>query len=902
LPGLISLRSLSTRTRFVLAAAVACLPLLALVAYAAVDRYDADRARAVSGAANRAELFATLLGQTDPVHAPSNARLTQLLQLSPLPEGSALVVLAGNKVQARAGPASAGPPITSANAKVLSQRNGTFYAKGADGIQRVWGLAPVEGGSLAVAYGRPGASIYGPARTALERDIALAVAATLAALLAAFLIGGRVTAPLRRLAARVGTGGADELGAIELGFQTLGEAVAEGEASLARHAERLATLHSIDRAILDAETPEEVARAALGRLRKFVGAGRASIVLFDRERQRARTFAVVTHEETRLPSGSDYELDAVLFPAEELLAGRAAVHPDLKALNGSKGLVSSLLGDGIRSYTALPLIAGRELLGSVTLGFTEPGAPSDEILAVATEVADQLAIALHQSRLHTELQAVLDATLDAIIVLDYERRIVTANEAATRILGRTQDELAGARADGDLLVGWDDARWRSFIAAGSFEDVFKVERADGQREVEARGRAEFLAGRHLLLLRDVTERRRLESDLRQSQKMEAIGQFAGGVAHDFNNLLTAVAGFGAIARRKIAGGPGAVEVEQVERAAERATQLTNQLLAFARQQIVKPVAVDLGEVVSAVMPMLSRLIGEDIETVLIADETRPILADRGQLEQVIVNLAVNARDAMPTGGTLTIEVQEETMGPGYVAEHAGVQPGSYVCLTVTDTGSGIDAETRQHLFEPFFTTKEQGQGTGLGLATVHGIVTQSGGNVSVYSEPDMGTSFKVYLPVTQEAVTAAGPTPLPSLANLGGTETILLCEDEELVRMYVEEILREAGYNVVPATRPSEAIELAAQSDRPTEIELLVTDIVMPQMSGPELAERLQKQDPGLSVLFLSGYSAETVRERGGLPLESAFLEKPFDDVSLLRSVRGLLDRSRESASTDSLL
>jgi signal transduction histidine kinase len=891
-PGLIRLRSFSTRARFVLAACVASLPLLALVAYAANDRYHSERVQAERSAQSRAQLWAALIGEASLRNTPISGQLSHLFRLSPLPTGTTLAVLAGNSVVARGGPPGTDPPVNSRTEPILTRRDGTFYATGADGVQRIWGVAPVTNG-LTVAYGRAARDAYGPARTALIRDLALAVAATLLAVLAAFVLGGRVTRPIRRLAARVGGGGPDELGSIELGFHTLGAAVAEGEAELARRAERLATLHSIDRAILDAETPEEIAQAALGRLRALAGAARASVVLFDRDRRRAQWLSVDTTVDTRVPAGAEHALDDGLFPIESLQAGDAAIHPDIAPLRGTSELVAALDGDGIRSYTVLPLICGGELLGSLTLGYVEPGGPSGDALAVAREVADQLAIALRQSRLLIELEAVLDAALDAIVVVDSERRVLSANEAATAILERPRPELVGLSLDGGVLTGLDDSRWQSFLADGSFEDVLTLEHADGvRREVEARGRAEFLPGRHLLVLRDVTDRRRLESQLRQAQKMEAIGRFAGGVAHDFNNLLTAVSGFSAIARRKVADGPGAAEIDQVDRAAERATRLTYQLLAFAREQIVEPVVLDLGEVVTSLMPMLTRLIGEDVETVVVADHASSILADRGQLEQVIVNLAVNARDAMPSGGTLTIETRDETVDRRYAASHAGVQPGRFVCLTVTDTGGGISPETRQHLFEPFYTTKEQGRGTGLGLATVHGIVTQSGGHIGVYSEPKLGTTFKLYFPITTAVAPTAAPEATRPAGDLAGTETVLLCEDDELVRMYIEEILREFGYTVVSCARPSEAIDFATRDDEP--IAVLVTDIVMPQMSGPELAERLKASDPELKILFLSGYSAETIRQRGGLPVESAFLEKPFDDVSLLRTMRALLDTSSE--------
>src|ERR671933_652648 len=352
--------------------------------------------------------------------------------------------------------------------------------------------------------------------------------------------------------------------------------------------------------------------------------------------------------------------------------------------------------------------------------------------------------------------------MDVIVVFDSDRRFVSVNAAACEFYGRTREQLLGSRLDD--LIGTERAEedWEGFlteerIAQGMLEHVWEGEQDGERRVLEVRSRPEFLPGRHLFVLRDVTERRTLEEQLRQAQKMEAVGQLAGGVAHNFNKPLTLIGGYSEIARRRIGAGPGANELVEVERAAERASQLTRQLLAFSRQQVMDPASLDLGEVVDGLLPMLRRLIGEDIEiAVLTADRLPAVLADRSQIEQVIVNLAVNGRDAMPTGGTLTIETRPV---------------GDDVCLAVTDTGVGMDRETLQHVFEPFFTTKEVGQGTGLGLATVHGIVTQSGGRVHVYSEPDLGTSFKVYLPASDRAAASARDDDRDGAADLGGTET-----------------------------------------------------------------------------------------------------------------------------------
>jgi two-component system cell cycle sensor histidine kinase/response regulator CckA len=473
-----------------------------------------------------------------------------------------------------------------------------------------------------------------------------------------------------------------------------------------------------------------------------------------------------------------------------------------------------------------------------------------------------------------ELQAILDATMDIIVVFDSDRRFLSVNEAACRFYGRTREELLGARLDDLIGTERAEADWEGFltperIAQGMLEYVWEGEQ-DGRRNVlEVRSRPEFQPGRHLFVLRDVTERRRLEDQLRQAQKMEAIGQLAGGVAHDFNNLLTVIGGYSEIARRRIGAGPGAAELLEVERAAERASQLTRQLLAFSRQQVLDPHPLDLGEVAAALLPMLRRLIGEDIEIAMLAAPGLPtVLADRSQIEQVIVNLAVNARDAMPSGGTLTIETR--------VADER-------VALVMTDTGVGMERSVLEHLFEPFFTTKGVGEGTGLGLATVHGIVTQSGGDIHVYSEPGLGTSFKVYLPVSDAVAEPVAPAPAED--DLHGEETVLLCEDEEGVRHLIETVLTNHGYRVLAAAGPLQALEIATER----EIDVLVSDVIMPDLSGPELARRMESVRPGVRTLFVSGYTAETVRGRGRLPDDSAFLEKPFHQLALLRAIRGLL-------------
>src|SRR2546421_9310028 len=393
------------------------------------------------------------------------------------------------------------------------------------------------------------------------------------------------------------------------------------------------------------------------------------------------------------------------------------------------------------------------------------------------------------------------------------------------------------------------------------------------------------------IARDVTERRNLEEQLRQSQKMEAIGQLAGGVAHDFNNLLTAINGYSSLALQRVDDdSPIKPYLEGVEKAGDRAANLTRQLLAFGRKQILQPLALDLNSVVSDMNKMLRRLIGEDIALMAkLASDLKKIKADPGQVEQVLINLVVNARDAMPTGGSLTIETANVDLDQEYASRHVGIQPGRFVMLAVSDTGSGMDETTRARIFEPFFTTKEKGKGTGLGLSTVYGIVQQSSGSIWVYSELNQGTSFKVDLP----------ELPSDGSANVveftidvieSGSETILLVEDEEVVRGLTTNILEGAGYQVIAASGGAEAAKLCA--DRNELIDLLLTDVVMPQTSGREVAEQLTKMQPGLKVLFMSGYTDEAIVHHGVLDANVEFIQKPFTPVGLSKKIREVLDKT----------
>jgi PAS domain S-box-containing protein len=391
-----------------------------------------------------------------------------------------------------------------------------------------------------------------------------------------------------------------------------------------------------------------------------------------------------------------------------------------------------------------------------------------------------------------------------------------------------------------------------------------------------------------VLVSEITDRKQLEDQLRQSQKMEAVGQLAGGIAHDFNNLLTAITGYSSLGLQYIDGNDRIRGyLEEIKKAGDRAANLTRQLLAFGRKQILQPVPLNLNDIVSDINKLLQRLIGEDIQlSAKLGIELRRIKVDPGQIEQVLVNLAVNARDAMPRGGKLTIETANVELSQEYADRHVGVQPGGYVMLAVSDNGMGMDEKTLERIYEPFFTTKAKDKGTGLGLSTVYGIVKQSGGHISVYSEISHGTTFKIYLP-EHDAPKMTEPAAVEG-AIPRGSETVLLVEDEDVVRGLARQILEQAGYHVLEASRGEEALRLCAAHEQP--IQLVLTDVVMPETSGKEVADRLRTLRPEIKVLFMSGYTDEAIVHHGVLDAKVEFIQKPFTPVALARKVREVID------------
>jgi two-component system cell cycle sensor histidine kinase/response regulator CckA len=502
------------------------------------------------------------------------------------------------------------------------------------------------------------------------------------------------------------------------------------------------------------------------------------------------------------------------------------------------------------------------------------------------------------------LRLMIDGAKDhAFYVLDGENRVIEWNRGAQRLFGYSAQEVLGktlARTypEQEAPTGATTRAWRS--AHGSqFEEVRIRLRKDGTTfwAQTLTTPLQGADGRSVLsmMTRDITERRILEQELRQAQKMEDFGRLAGGVAHDFNNLLTVINGYGNFLLTSLPAQSRVKEdVQEIVRAGERAASLTRQLLAFSRKQVLEPKILDLNKIVSEMEKMLRRLIGEDVEFVTACpDGLQRIKADPGQVEQVIMNLAVNARDAMPKGGRLTIETRDVELNQAYTRKHPGLMPGRYVLLSVSDTGTGMSERTLTRIFEPFFTTKGPGKGTGLGLSTVFGIVKQSGGHVSVKSEVGKGTIFEVYFPSASGTPTTvvhpAAASPLPP-----ASESVLLVEDETAVRKFARETLERAGYRVSDAANGREALEALRSSGK--SVDLLLTDTVMPFLGGAELAEKAVGLIPDLKVIYMSGYAETAIIRRDLLKSEEAFLAKPFGPEALLRKVRAVLSQSTAKA------
>ena len=492
---------------------------------------------------------------------------------------------------------------------------------------------------------------------------------------------------------------------------------------------------------------------------------------------------------------------------------------------------------------------------------------------------------------------------DVFWITDVENeRLLYVSPAYESVYGRPCASLhADPRSWLDAVHPEDRDRIRSVAAARrshGFDHEYRLLRSDGDvrwirdRAFPVRG-ADGAIERIVGLASDVTDRKAAEMQMHQAQKMESIGRLAAGIAHDFNNILTVINGVAELAGSELGDGPLRDDIAAIRQAAMRATGLTRQLLAFSRQQVLKPEVLRLNAVVEEVEGLLCRVLGEDIRVEVRLDpDVRSVLADPGQIHQVILNLAINSRDAMPQGGVLSIETRSVIVSEAGARRHPGLSPGRYSVLVLTDTGAGMDAATRQRLFEPFFTTKAPGKGTGLGLATVHGIVKQSGGEIEVESEAGSGTTFTIYLPESESAAEHHGDAPVASAAH--GAECLLIVDDDAGVRAMTRRVLERQGYHVIQADDGAEALALMEQCG--DTVDLLLTDVVMPGMSGIDLARRLREARPSLRVLFISGYSEDAVDRHGVLGESMKFLAKPYSVSGLLQEVREALDSAAAEA------
>jgi len=488
----------------------------------------------------------------------------------------------------------------------------------------------------------------------------------------------------------------------------------------------------------------------------------------------------------------------------------------------------------------------------------------------------------------------------AIYATDLQGRVRSWNRAAERIFGWTEQEALNERVPSLISDGLDALYLRQHPHGdGALAGVeARSLRKDGTTaelsvwRTPLRDASGAIDG-FITIAADIGERKSLERQLHQAQRMETVGRLAGGVAHDFNNLLTVITGYAYMLIEDLSheAGPRG-KVEEILRAVERSSALTSQLLAFSRRQVAPPKTIDINELVLNMDKMLRRMIGEDIKLVTaLSPDAGKINADPGQIEQVLMNLVVNSRDAMPGGGAITIETANVAPGDEYARAHLSARPGKYVTLSVIDTGHGMNEETRAHMFDPFFTTKEQGKGTGLGLAQVYGIIKQSGGDITVTSAPGRGTCVRAYLPRVFGAL-STDKQERAEAARAAGTETVLVVEDEDDVRSLVCELLRQHGYTVLVAAHPQDAIEICRT--HPVDIELLLTDVVMPQMSGRELAIRMAWIRPDMRVLYMSGYTEDAIPGASITEPGAAFLRKPFTPATLTRKIREVLEAGQD--------
>jgi PAS domain S-box-containing protein len=701
-------------------------------------------------------------------------------------------------------------------------------------------------------------------------------------------------------------------------LRLLTDKLAQKAQELTRVNERLTALIELGQQLAAERDPLYLLEGFCHSARRIVGAKYAAILVLDDDRETVRNFYSSGIQPATASMSGAPPVGRGLF--RKLLSEGGLVRvSNVKQDPRSEGFppnhpdMSSFLGAAIASSSGIYGV----LYLTDKLGLDEFSEADEKLIAM---LVAQVGVAYENARRFEELrsraaelkhseealreanqtlQSLVQTSPLAIIALDLDGNVKSWNSAAERIFGWTEKEVIGLR----IQIIPDD-EWDGFYnslditrKAGTFTGFETTRmRKDGSLIDVSLSAAPLIDGRgaingSVVVIADITERKHLEEQFRQAQKMEAVGRLAGGVAHDFNNLLTAIIGYSQLALGRLhREDPMRREIEEIERAGQRAAGLTNQLLAFSRKQVLQPQVLDLNAVVADIAKLLERLIGEDI---VLAASLGPdigfVKADRGQIEQIIMNLAVNSRDAMPDGGTLTIETFNVELDESYTAEHINARAGPHVVLAISDNGCGMDKETQSNIFEPFFTTKEQGKGTGLGLSTVYGIVNQSGGHIGLYSEPGKGTTFKVYLTRLEEAGEKREPRVSQS-ESLQGSETVLLVEDEGSVRELARRILEMYGYVVLEAAGSDDTWRICEEHE--SRIHLMLTDVVMPGANGRELAQLVASLQPEMKVLFMSGYTDDAIVRYGVLGADAAFLQKPFTPATLARKVREVLDKN----------
>ncbi len=667
---------------------------------------------------------------------------------------------------------------------------------------------------------------------------------------------------------------------------------------------RLRLLNTISTGMTAGRSVDDIIARALREISNHFKEYRAAYATID---DQGRLTILRSHQGPDMPATDGVQVDLSVAPTylNALRQGDPIVVPDVLEDPRLAPVSEPFVAHKARALLEFPLHESGIVRGVLCLTAPTPHSWSENEMATLREVADYLSLALKNASAEDALRdsearyrSMVEGAPYGIYRSSPEGQLLDINPAMVEMLGyASADELAQVNLH-DIYRDAEDRK--RLMAQYRDQNVFRGVEAQWKRK-DGTPMTVVLSGRPVRneqgevacyegIVENVTERRVLEEQLRQSQKIEAVGRLAGGIAHDFNNLLMLIRGYTELLLDH-AGRNESLRryAEEIQRASDRATSLTQQLLAFSRKQVLEPKVLDLNTVVAEIQKMLQRLLGEDVELSIHLDpKLGRVKADPSQVEQVIMNLAVNSRDAMPRGGKLSIETANVELDESYARQHAGARPGRYVMLAVTDTGSGMDATTKSRIFEPFFTTKEKGKGTGLGLSTVYGIVKQSEGYIWVYSELNRGTTFKVYLPQVDAPVEVAERRPA---AFARGSETVLVVEDEEGVRKLAREFLEDAGYTVLEARNGEAAMGLAERYTGP--LHLLLTDVVMPRMSGRELAEQLLRLRPEVKVLYISGYTDDAIVQHGVLDASVAFLQKPFTRDALARKVRDVLNLAR---------